>query len=285
MEQVYLAPCTEYQYEPLKQAVDDIFDHLALNRFLFQGANVVIKPNLLMKCNPDTAIITHPLLVAAVGTKVKELGGKVTIAESSGGRYTPSTVKNIYQACGYTNMAQQYGFLLNTDCSYRSLKAPNAIRCKEFQVISPILDADIIIDIGKLKTHCMTGMSGAVKNMFGVVPGLMKPELHCRFPDKKEFSEMLVDLCEARMCKTDIVHYGRCLGYGRQRPFRRKTKVYRNLNRRNQSLCGRYGLRLYNLVKTFRHFYACFCYGTRPLSKNCRRNRNSGFTIKRYCYL
>ena len=82
MEQVYLAPCTEYQYESLKQAVDDVFDHLQLNRFLFQGANVVIKPNLLMKCNPDTAIITHPLLVAAVGTKVKELGGKVTIAES-----------------------------------------------------------------------------------------------------------------------------------------------------------------------------------------------------------
>ena len=206
MEQVYLAPCTEYQYEPLKQAVDDIFDHLALNRFLFQGANVVIKPNLLMKCNPDTAIITHPLLVAAVGTKVKELGGKVTIAESSGGRYTPSTVKNIYQACGYTNMAQQYGFLLNTDCSYRSLKAPNAIRCKEFQVISPILDADIIIDIGKLKTHCMTGMSGAVKNMFGVVPGLMKPELHCRFPDKKEFSEMLVDLCEAVRPHLSLIH-------------------------------------------------------------------------------
>ena len=47
MEQVYLAPCTEYQYEPLKQAVDDIFDHLALNRFLFQGANVVIKPNAI----------------------------------------------------------------------------------------------------------------------------------------------------------------------------------------------------------------------------------------------
>ena len=57
MEQVYLASCTEYQYESLKQAVDDIFDHLQLNRFLFQGANVIIKPNLLMKCNPDTAII------------------------------------------------------------------------------------------------------------------------------------------------------------------------------------------------------------------------------------
>ena len=52
MEQVYLAPCTEYRYELLKQAVDDIFDHLQLNRFLFQGANVVIKPNLLMNAIP-----------------------------------------------------------------------------------------------------------------------------------------------------------------------------------------------------------------------------------------
>ena len=47
MEQVYLAPCTEYQYEPLKQAVDDIFDHLALNRFLFQGANVCHKTEFI----------------------------------------------------------------------------------------------------------------------------------------------------------------------------------------------------------------------------------------------
>ena len=104
-----------------------------------------------MKCNPDTAIITHPLLVAAVGTKVKELGGKVTHCRKFRRPIYSINGKNIYQACGYTNMAQQYGFLLNTDCSYRSLKAPNAIRCKEFQVISPILDADIIIDIGKLK--------------------------------------------------------------------------------------------------------------------------------------
>ena len=110
----------------------------------------------------------------------------------------------------------------------------------------------------------MTGMSGAVKNMFGVVPGLMKPELHCRFPDKR------IQRNAGRFMRgrtSAYCDYGRCYGYGRQRPFRRKTKVYRNLNRRNQSLCGRYGLRLYNLVKTFRHFYACFCYGTRPLSK------------------
>ena len=40
------------------------------------------------------------------------------------------------------------------------------------------------------------GYSGAVKNLFGTVPGLMKPELHCRYPEKEPFAEMLVDLCD-----------------------------------------------------------------------------------------
>ena len=53
-----------------------------------------------------------------------------------------------------------------------------------------------MIDMAKLKTHSMVGFSGAVKNLFGAVPGLQKPELHCRFPEKQPFSEMLVDLCD-----------------------------------------------------------------------------------------
>ena len=136
MEQVYLAPCTEYQYEPLKQAVDDIFNHLQLNRFPFQNANVVIKPNLLMKCNPHTAIITHPLLVAAVGHQSARTWWKSHHRRKFGRQIYSINGKNIYQACGYANMAQQYDFLLNTDCSYRSLKHQPQFVAKNFQVIS-----------------------------------------------------------------------------------------------------------------------------------------------------
>lgn len=53
----------------------------------------------------------------------------------------------------------------------------------------------LVIDIAKLKTHGMMGYSGAVKNLFGVVPGLLKPELQ-PLPGKEPFAEMLVDLCE-----------------------------------------------------------------------------------------
>jgi len=70
------------------------------------------------------------------------------------------------------------------------------VRCRQLSVAEPFLTRDYLIDLCKLKTHSMVGFSGAVKNLFGAVPGLQKPELHCRFPEKQPFSEMLVDLCD-----------------------------------------------------------------------------------------
>ncbi|MFR1476420.1 MAG: DUF362 domain-containing protein [Hydrogeniiclostridium mannosilyticum] len=107
-----------------------------------------------------------------------------------------------------SDAAKSYGFALNEDCSSRELKTPGGAVSKTFEVIAPILDADLIVDVCKLKTHCMMGLSAAVKNMFGVVPGLMKPELHCRFPEKAPFAEMLVDLCcgvRPHLCVVDAI--------------------------------------------------------------------------------
>ena len=59
------------------------------------------------------------------------------------------------------------------------------------------MDADFIIDIPKVKTHVMVGMTCAVKNLFGTVPGLSKAEFHMRFPAPEDFGSMLADLCEA----------------------------------------------------------------------------------------
>ena len=93
-------------------------------------------------------------------------------------------------------MAETYGIILNEDCSHQSVSYPQGERCRLFDVITPILQADLIVDIAKLKSHCMMMFSGCSKNLFGVIPGLMKPEMHCRFPQKEEFAAMLVDLCE-----------------------------------------------------------------------------------------
>ena len=194
MDKVFLKKIENYNIEELKAIYGEIFTEINLSKKIKKGMTVVIKPNLVIKAKPDSGIITHPLVVAAVGILIKEMGAEVLIAESSGGPFTSSTCKMIFSASGYKDVAKEYGFGLYTDAEHSVVNIKNPLICGELSVIRPFINADFVIDIAKLKSHCMTGISGAVKNLFGVVPGLMKPELHCRFPDENDFVKMLTDI-------------------------------------------------------------------------------------------
>ena len=191
---VWLAQCPDYG-QSLEEKIEKAFDALQVWDKIRPGMKVVLKPNLVMSSKPEQAIITHPAFTAAVGKCVQKAGGRVIIAESPGGPYTPAAMKAMFRATGYRDMAEACGFTLYTDCKSREVTLPQAKRCRELSVVEPFLDRDYLIDLPKLKTHSMVGFSGAVKNLFGTVPGLQKPELHCRFPEKQPFSEMLCDLC------------------------------------------------------------------------------------------
>ena len=205
-EKVWLSRCGGYRPEELLAQVEEAFAALGVWEEIEPGMQVVLKPNLVISAKPEAAIATHPGLVAAVGRCVQKAGGQVIIAESPGGPYTPAAMKAVFRGCGYTEMAKECGFTLYTDCKSREVSLPGAVRCRQLSVAEPFLTRDYLIDLAKLKTHGMVGFSGAVKNLFGTVPGLQKPELHCRFPEKQAFSEMLVDLCDflkPDLCFTD----------------------------------------------------------------------------------
>ena len=191
---VWLAQCPDYG-QSLEEKIEKAFDALQVWDKIRPGMRVVLKPNLVMSSKPEQAIITHPAFTAAVGKCVQKAGGRVVIAESPGGPYTPAAMKAMFRATGYRDMAEACGFTLYTDCKSREVTLPQAKRCRELSVVEPFLDRDYLINLPKLKTHSMVGFSGAVKNLFGTVPGLQKPELHCRFPEREPFSEMLCDLC------------------------------------------------------------------------------------------
>ena len=181
-EKVWLSRCGGYRPEELLAQVEEAFAALGVWEELKPGMQVVLKPNLVISAKPEAAIATHPGLVAAVGRCVQKAGGQVIIAESPGGPYTPAAMKAVFRGCGYTEMAKECGFTLYTDCKSREVSLPGAVRCRQLSVAEPFLTRDYLIDLAKLKTHGMVGFSGAVKNLFGTVPGLQKPELHCRFP-------------------------------------------------------------------------------------------------------
>jgi len=67
---------------------------------------------------------------------------------------------------------------------------------KELDILSPVLDADLVVSVAKMKTHGFMSMTGCVKNLFGCIPGMGKPKLHRKYPKREDFAAMLVDICE-----------------------------------------------------------------------------------------
>ncbi|HJK23587.1 MAG TPA: DUF362 domain-containing protein [Methanocorpusculum sp.] len=163
-----------------------------------RGKRVLIKPNLLSDLGADSAVTTHPEIVRAVCRMVLDAGGQTVIADSPGAGhlYTPKTLRRIYERSGMAAVADETGAELSFDTGSAEVPYPDGTVMKRFTVITPAQNADVIISVCKLKTHMFTKFSGAVKNTFGVVPGLDKPVFHSRFVDQQDFSEMLVDLNE-----------------------------------------------------------------------------------------
>ena len=135
-------------------------------------------------------------MTAAVAICLLRQGADVLVAESGGGPLQYIYHEGTFRACSHTEAAENTVFVIQRvrarQCSCRRESAA------QLTVTEPFVQPreTLVIDIAKLKTHGMMGYSGAVKNLFGVVPGLLKPELHSRYPEKRAVAEMLVDLCE-----------------------------------------------------------------------------------------
>lgn len=194
---VALSRCEVYDAAQLKAVVADHFEKLDIAPSFFEGKKVLIKPNLLARRSPEKAVTTHPALVQAVIELLVQYGASVTIAESPAGIYTTASLKEDYKASGFLETAEAAGAVFNYDTGVTEIHNENGIACKSFTVLKPIEDADIIIDLCKLKTHSLTKMTCAVKNLFGLIPGTDKVEMHARFSQSTTFAHMLIDLCEA----------------------------------------------------------------------------------------
>ena len=199
MSQVFVSPVAHYDKTLLNEAIKQQFANMGLCAKDFEDKRIALKPNLLLKRSPEGATTTHPLVVQAVIETLFSYGVKpqqITLAESPGGLYNPLRLNGIYKESGMEAVANETGIGLNQDVSFQEVKTRDARLVQSFSLIRPIVEADLVISICKLKTHCMTGLSGGVKNLFGCVPGLQKPQLHSRFTREEDFCAMLVDLCE-----------------------------------------------------------------------------------------
>lgn len=192
--QVYAASCPDYsQAETCIRALVEQMG--GMGRFVRPGERIVLKANLLRAAPPESAICTHPAVVEAVAKLVKEAGGTPVICDSPGGAlHKEAVLRSLYEKTGMAAAAAAAGAELSMDSSTRTVSLPEGKVLRQAEIITPVAEADGVIDLCKMKTHVLMSMTGAVKNLFGVIPGLSKVGYHATHPDHATFADVLLDL-------------------------------------------------------------------------------------------
>jgi len=197
---VSIVKCRDYEKENLKDAIKRCVSLIGgFEKFLNSQSKILLKPNLLLSAPPERAITTHPSFIEAVIENIVKITGKsqnILIADSFGPAtpYNKKGMEKIYGATGILGIAERTGCRLNYSAEYECLSNKKGRILKRIEVIKPVIEADVIINLPKFKTHNLTVISGAVKNMFGIIPGFTKVGYHLRFDDFEKFAGMLLDI-------------------------------------------------------------------------------------------
>jgi len=192
---VSVSSCADYSSDEVSKAVDAALAPLGgIGRFVSSGETILLKPNMLSARGPDKAVTTHPEVLRAMIRQVKAAGALPIVGDSPAGLSTERALRNLAAKTGIGRVCEEEGveFALFTDS--KRVENPDGVVAKYFEVTTVLDRVDGVISLAKLKTHTFTVMTGAVKNLFGLMVGLKKAGFHWRLKDRDSFSEMLVDL-------------------------------------------------------------------------------------------
>jgi uncharacterized protein (DUF362 family)/Pyruvate/2-oxoacid:ferredoxin oxidoreductase delta subunit len=192
---VAITTCDSYNAEKLYPKMDYLLGLLGgIENFVKPGQKVLLKPNLLSAKDPDRAITTHPMIVAAVARKVRECGAEVMVGDSPGG--AKRGVRRVWRNTGMLEMAEREKIeLVNFEASGVE---KFSIDGRDYFLAKPAIEADAIISLAKLKTHVLTLMTGGIKNIFGLIPGFRKANYHKEYPKPNEFAQVITDILSLR---------------------------------------------------------------------------------------
>jgi len=198
---VSVKKCYNYDDKELDQALETCLGKIyGFDELVKKSKKILLKPNLLSVAEPDKAITTNPFFIEAIVRKILSLNGNnpenIILADSSIPvvPYSKRGLKELYKKTKMTAVSEKYGISLNMDNTVKRVSIPDGFAVKSIEVIKPVVDCDLIINLPKFKTHDLVIFTGAVKNMFGIIPGMAKPGYHTRFFELDMFCNFLIDV-------------------------------------------------------------------------------------------
>ena len=156
---------------------------------------ILIKPNLLMEAETSSAITTHPNLIIALAKLLRRRGFSVFVADNPGGFGTNNSLRSIYRSLGLDKYPDLFTLLYNDRPPFKEGEFTFSWWAKGFE----------IVNLPKLKTHDLLGITAGVKNLYGLIPGVIKSKLHQKYPYPYEFAEIILKIYDLFTPKINIL--------------------------------------------------------------------------------
>jgi uncharacterized protein (DUF362 family)/NAD-dependent dihydropyrimidine dehydrogenase PreA subunit len=184
---VHVRDCESY--DDCVGVIKDLIGQPEFENHIKNCRRILIKPNQLIASKPEKHICTHPDFVEAVIVALKKYEKPLAVGDNPGF----GSIFKVAKESGLFDICQRQEVpLLN-------LNVPMTIKhdgflIKKFELAKDLKKYDLIVNLPKMKTHTLTVFSGAVKNLFGLIPGARKAQFHARLQNADFFSLMLLDL-------------------------------------------------------------------------------------------
>ena len=193
MTSVSLINAKSYQVEELRLSLENLLAPLGgIQAFVKRGDRVLLKPNFLTASRPTKECTTRKEIVYCVAKMVQEVGGKPFLGDSP----AFGSAKGVAEANGYLPLCDELNLPI-VEFKGKSYQTESD-NFNHLRLSKEAMEADVIINLPKVKSHMQLTMTMGVKNLFGCVPGKMKAWWHMEAgKDATRFGEMLVETAKA----------------------------------------------------------------------------------------
>jgi len=192
--QVSVVYCNNYDNEKIYESVKLGINALGgIKKFVLPSEKILVKPNFLSPAEENKAITTHPSVISAVLRILWESGySNVKIGDSPANGTCRQAISKLS-----LNEENLFGATIADMSEEVLVENPGGKVAKEFYFTKEVTEADAIIGVCKMKTHQLERITGAVKNMYGLICGKRKAAGHVKFPTAHKFAKMMVDIHKA----------------------------------------------------------------------------------------
>lgn len=185
------ATCLDYDEGRIRKALDELLEPIGgMSAFVRPGMRVLLKPNLIHGTPPERGATTHPAVLKAVVEMVRTCGGQAVVGESPG--YQPFAVAS--KRSGLLDVIDRLKVDVASFADTVDVQLGAGHLVPSLPLAREAVEADLVINLPKLKSHGLVLYTGCVKNMFGVISGAQKAGYHLRFQDTETFSRLLAEV-------------------------------------------------------------------------------------------